>query len=112
MKKKLTVHSRLLSTVLSKYSGTFSAFKELINNSIQAGAKEIQISLIPYPSEEVAYAYYKTIEVVDNGIGVSVHTFDDKILNIATDNKKGGKGIGRFAAFQIAKNISITTLAL
>ena len=36
--KKLTTNARILKDVLTHYSSTFNAFKELINNSLQAHA--------------------------------------------------------------------------
>lgn len=44
-----------------------TAVKELIENSIDAGATNIQIRLVEYGSE--------LIEVVDNGYGVEEHNF-------------------------------------
>lgn len=35
---------------------------------------------------------------------------ENKILDIGTNNKDGGKGIGRFAAFQLGKTITIETI--
>ena len=40
--KKLTTNSRLIKEHLTKYRDTFQAFRELINNSIQADAKNIE----------------------------------------------------------------------
>ena len=36
--------------------------------------------------------------------------YEKKILDIGTNNKEGGKGIGRFAAFQLGKTITIETV--
>ena len=44
-KKKLTTNARILKDVLTHYSSTFNAFKELINNSLQAHARNIYIEL-------------------------------------------------------------------
>ena len=112
MKKNLQVHSRLIHSVLSKYPGTFSAFRELINNSIQAQATKIDITIEMNDSDNaLAPSAFKMIEIRDNGRGVARDEFENKILKVANDNKPGGKGIGRFAALQIAKEISITTVA-
>ena len=43
--KKLTTNARILKDVLTHYSSTFNAFKELINNSLQAHARNIYIEL-------------------------------------------------------------------
>ena len=47
IKMRMSTHARLLKDVLTHYKSTFHALKELINNSIQANAKCININLIP-----------------------------------------------------------------
>lgn len=48
--KKITTNSRVIKNLLTKYSDTFRAFKELINNSIQANSTQIEV-LIDYTDE-------------------------------------------------------------
>ena len=51
------------------------------------------------------------IIIRDNGVGVQKSEFKWKILEVATTAKKGGKGIGRFAALQMAANLRLETVA-
>jgi hypothetical protein len=111
MKKTFKTNGRLLSHVFLSYNTTFDALCELINNSIQANAKEIKIEIdLVSPDDPGPYACTE-YRIIDNGDGVSSSEFEQKILEIATDTKHGGKGIGRFAAFQIGATVSIETTA-
>jgi hypothetical protein len=111
MEETFKTNGRLLSQIFLSYNTTFDALCELINNSIQANAQEIKIEIdlvskddsSPYPCTEY--------RIIDNGDGVSSSDFEQKILEIATDVKLDGKGIGRFAAFQIGATVSIETTA-
>jgi hypothetical protein len=107
--KKFTTHSRLITDVLNKYKNTYYAFKEIVNNALQASASEIYID-IDY-TDEITISPFSYINIRDNGIGVSASTFDNRILQIATDNKEGGEGVGRFALFQLGNLVRINTLA-
>ena len=112
IKMRMSTHARLLKDVLTHYKSTFHALKELINNSIQANAKCININLIPSTCDEdsIMYRPIESIEVIDDGCGVATSSFEDTIMNIATDNKEGGMGIGRFGALQIGNVMSIETV--
>lgn len=104
-----STNSRVIKDLLTQYRNTFYAFCELINNSIQAGSTVIDIK-IDYATTELTKAPLKSIIVKDNGNGVSLSDFDKKILEIGTDVKKDGQGVGRFAALQIGSNIEIETV--
>ena len=110
MKRKFTTNSRLVNELFANYISTFSAFCELINNSIQAKAKNIKINIDYTKDTELHPLVIKRIVVKDDGIGVHTNDLKEKILDIGTTNKEGGKGIGRFAAFQIGKSIEIETI--
>ena len=112
VKMRMSTHSRLLKDVLTHYKTTFAALKELITNSLQAKATEIQINLIPSACSEDSLYYHKidSIEVKDNGIGIPFCNFQNTIMEIATDSKEGGLGIGRFGALQIGKKMAIETI--
>jgi hypothetical protein len=53
----------------------------------------------------------KKITVLDNGGGVSKSDFGWRILEIGTESKSDGKGIGRFAALQLGKKMTIESVA-
>lgn len=110
MKRKFTTNSRLVNELFANYISTFSAFCELINNSIQASAKNIWIDIEYTKDTELHPLIIKKITIKDDGVGVHIDDLTEKILNIGTANKDGGKGIGRFAAFQIGKTIEIETI--
>lgn len=110
MKRKFTTNSRLVNELFANYISTFTAFCELINNSIQAKAKNIWIDIQYTPDTELHPLLVRGISIKDDGIGVHINDIEKKILDIGTANKEGGKGIGRFAAFQIGKSIEIDTI--
>lgn len=110
MKRKFTTNSRLVNELFANYISTFAAFCELINNSIQAKAKNIRIDIDYTPNTELHPLIIRQIAIKDDGWGVHTKELEKKILDIGTANKAGGKGIGRFAAFQIGKSIEIETV--
>lgn len=110
MERIFTTNSRLVNELFANYISTFAALCELINNSIQAKAKNIWLNIDYTPEEELNSLVIKQITIKDDGQGVYIDDLDKKILDIGTNNKEGGKGIGRFAAFQIGKNIEIETV--
>ena len=110
MKRKLTTNSRLVNEILAAYINTYKALCELINNSIQADAKNIKLS-IDYTDESVPSPLPVSRMVLrDDGCGVHINEIGEKLLDIGTANKKGGKGVGRFAAFQIGNKFTIETV--
>lgn len=110
MSRKFTTNSRLVNELFANYVSTFSALCELINNSIQANAKNIWIDIDYTQEEELHPLIIKKITIKDDGCGVYIDDLENKILDIGTANKEGGKGVGRFAAFQIGKHIEIETI--
>ena len=111
MEYTFTTNSRVISSLFVNYKNTFTALCELINNSIQANATEIRIYVDQTPGEILKDAVINQIKIIDNGYGVSKSDFRKKILEIGTDVKAGGRGIGRFAAFQLGAVIDIETVA-
>ncbi len=111
MNRKLTTNSRLVNELFANYISTFTAFCELINNSIQAKSKNIWINIDYTKDEEVYPLIIKKIEIKDDGIGVHTSDVDTKLLDIGTANKDGGKGIGRFACFQIGRQVNIESVS-
>lgn len=110
MKRTFTTNSRLVNGLFANYISTFTAFCELINNSLQAKAKNIWIDIDYTKPSELSPLIIKKIVIKDDGYGVHIEDLEYKILDIGTANKEGGKGIGRFAAFQIGKKIEIETV--
>lgn len=100
----------MLNESLTKYSNTFRALCELINNSLQARSKNINLDF-EYGNQDNLEPFIKSITVSDDGDGVSASEFDNKILEVATVSKDGGEGIGRFGALQIGSYIEIETVA-
>lgn len=110
MKRKFTTNSRLVNELFANYISTFAAFCELLNNSLQAGAKNVKITIDYTLDTELHPLIIKKIKVEDDGCGVHQEDIKAKLLDIGTTNKDGGKGIGRFAAFQIGKTVEIDTV--
>jgi len=97
--------------LFAQYENTFVAFCELLNNSIQAKAKNIQIEIEYAMEDEVYPTALKKIVIMDDGNGVALSDLDDKILKIGTSAKHGGRGIGRFAALQIGSEVEIQSVS-
>jgi hypothetical protein len=110
MKRKFTANSRLINDLFTRYLNTYFAFSELINNSIQASADNIWINIDYAKNKDFTDKPIKSIVVKDDGVGVHINDLKIRLLNIGTANKAGGKGIGRFAALQIGKDIEIETV--
>ncbi len=110
MRRKFSASSRLINELFTQYQSTFLAFCELINNSIQADAKNIDIQIDYAKDNELSPTVIKKIIVKDDGFGVHQKDIDKKLLDIGDSDKKGGKGIGRFAALQIGGRVDIETV--
>lgn len=108
--KRITTNTRVIKDHLTKYIDTFAALKELINNSLQANAKNIEIK-IEYTPDILTKSGISRIIIKDDGHGVSFSEFDNKILEIGTTAKTSGHGIGRFSSFQIGELMHIETVA-
>lgn len=108
--EKITTNTRVIKSHFTKYGDTFKAFKELINNSIQANSKNISIE-IKYNDSLTCKSSIEKITIIDDGHGVSKSNFKNTILEIGTNVKEKGQGIGRFSSFQIGELMKIDTLA-
>lgn len=111
-KMHMNTNARIVSKVLTRNRNTFYALKELINNSIQADSSCIKINLLPSEksSDDVSYNPIERIQIIDNGRGVPYSRFRKSILELATDNKPDGCGVGRFSGLQIGRNMRISTV--
>ncbi|MEJ5144852.1 ATP-binding protein [Sphingobacterium sp. MYb388] len=110
MKRKVSATTRLLHELFTQYQSTFLSFCELINNSIQAEAKNINIEIDYAKANEIVPTVIKKIEIKDDGTGVHTNNIQGKLLDFGDSTKKGGKGIGRFAALQIGSQVIIETV--
>jgi hypothetical protein len=110
MKRAFTTNSRLVNELFANYISTFAAFCELINNSIQAKAENIRVYIDYTDPSEIHPLIIKKIVIKDDGNGVHVNDMETKLLDIGTANKEGGKGIGRFASFQIGKTVEVESI--
>ena len=95
--KKITTNTRVIKDLLTKYRDTFQAFRELVNNSLQADSKSIKID-IEYVNQADLKSPIKTIQILDNGFGVPFNEFDERILEIGTTVKQKGQGNWSFLA--------------
>ncbi|MDA0063659.1 ATP-binding protein [Brachyspira hyodysenteriae] len=111
IKEKIKVNGRLITNALIDKSNTFLALCELIDNSIQANAKIINIYMKTDSPKEIVKDSISFLSIIDNGIGVSYSDFPKKILEIATDVKPKGKGRGRFSVFQFGKTAYFETVS-
>lgn len=110
MERSFSASTSLVRKIFANYPNTFGAFCELINNSIQANAKNIWID-IDYVDDDTFSPYIiNKIVIKDDGNGVFLDDVNDKLLNIGTENKQGGKGVGRFAALQLGQKITIESV--
>ena len=110
MKRKFTVNTRILTDLIPNHITTFSAFCEFINNSIQAQSKNISIDINYTDQNSISELLIDKIVIKDDGIGVHASELELKTLDIGTGNKEGGKGVGRFCAFQIGKKFTVDTI--
>lgn len=110
MKRKFTVNTRILTDLIPNHITTFSAFCEFINNSIQAKSKNIYIDINYTDEDTISELLIDKITIKDDGIGVHSSELELKTLDIGTGNKEGGKGVGRFCAFQIGKKFTVETI--
>ncbi|WP_291143373.1 ATP-binding protein [Flavobacterium sp. UBA7680] len=108
--EKITTNTRVIKSHFTKYGDTFKAFKELLNNSIQANSKNIRIE-IKYNDSLTCKSSIEKITIIDDGHGVSKNNFKNTILEIGTNVKEKGQGIGRFSSFQIGELMKIDTVA-
>ncbi|HYG15584.1 MAG TPA: ATP-binding protein [Bacteroidia bacterium] len=110
MERSFATHSRVINDLFAQYGNTFIAFCELINNSLQAKAKNIYITIDQAKPTELTQTLIRQIIIRDDGHGVSESDFSYKIMYLGTDAKNGGKGIGRFSALQIGSQAIIETV--
>ena len=76
----------------SGYKGTYSAISELVDNSIQAGAKNVRIKIHIGPDEH----YPMQIAVLDDGSGMNVATLREALRFGGSSRFNDRAGMGRY----------------
>lgn len=112
--------ARLIRTIGDRLiSGPKSAVIELVKNAHDADASYVKIKFIPPLIEGKG-----SIIVEDDGHGMTLETIQQKWMEPATTDKAerknspkdrpllGSKGIGRFAAARLGRNLELKTVAL
>lgn len=82
----------VLATRSSGYRGTSSAVAELVDNSVQAGARAIEIGVTSTPERE----YPIMVSVADNGCGMSRAAVREALKFGGTTRFDDRSGLGRF----------------
>ncbi len=111
--------ARIIRTIGDQLiSGPEAAVIELVKNSYDADASYVIVRFIP-----PLVAGKGSIEVVDDGHGMTVDDIERKWMEPATSSKVGGrasakgrrmlgsKGIGRFAAAKLGRKMSLLTVS-
>ena len=94
----------------SGYKGTSSAVAELVDNSLQAGATEIAISVTVNERED---AYPVVLSVIDNGSGMDAHTLRTALRFGGSTRFDNRRGLGRYgmglpnSSFSQAKRVTV-----
>jgi signal transduction histidine kinase len=117
--EKFEVDSALLSEIGEKLVTTpHVALSELVKNAYDADATEVHVTI------SVDDAGFPTVEVRDNGLGMTRAAVHDYWMRIGTTNKEdaqfspvfgrrrtGAKGIGRFACRRLGRVLELETIA-
>jgi len=96
------------------YSNVGSAISELVANGLDAKAKNVYVAI------NIINKEHATVEILDNGIGMSVLQIQESYIKIGYNKRKdygeelkgktmGRKGIGKLAALYLSDNFTITT---
>ena len=125
MAKKLSIsfHGKIIDHLgVQMYQSPVASIAEIISNAWDADATEVKVTL---PTEGVSSA--TEIIIIDNGNGMTFDECQSRFLNIGYNrrdhegsqlsvNKQrplmGRKGIGKFAGFGIAKEMTVETISL
>ena len=122
---KFKPRARLIRSIGDKLiSGPVAAILELVKNSYDADAKEVDIKIEPGKYKKEALEHGGKITVKDDGHGMSLDDITGIWLEPATDIKSknsksrsgkrsvlGAKGVGRFATSRIGHTVELISLA-
>ena len=106
----VSVDKFIQATRDSGYKGTSSAVAELVDNSLQAGATEIAISVTV---NERGDAYPVVLSVIDNGSGMDAHTLRTALRFGGSTRFDNRRGLGRYgmglpnSSFSQAKRVTV-----
>lgn len=100
MERIFTTNSRLVNELFANYISTFAALCELINNSIQAKAKNIWLNIDYTPDNELSPLIIKQIVIKDDGQGVYINDLDKKFWILVQIIKKEEKVLGVLLLFK------------
>lgn len=103
MNRKLTTNSRLVNELFANYISTFTAFCELINNSIQAKAENIWIDINYTNENEIHPTIIDQITIKDDGIGVHKNELEKNYWTLEQLINKEVKVLGDLPVFSLAK---------
>lgn len=117
---RMRPRARLMLTIgLELISNETVAITELVKNSFDADSDFVLVRLTGDPMDSTIKAGSATIEVLDDGIGMSAETIVGTWLEPATSNRRrrtqsdrgrrmlGEKGVGRFAAAKVATHLQL-----
>ena len=93
-KRPLMGTDNILELQDNGYKSTVSAISEIIDNSIQAQAKNVQIILIRNTTRD--YNEIDELLIVDDGVGMDKLTFDKALQMSAGSRSKAKSGLGKY----------------
>jgi hypothetical protein len=93
-KRPLMGTDNILELQDNGYKSTVSAISEIIDNSIQAQAKNVQIILIRNTTRE--HNEIDELLIVDDGVGMDKLTFDKALQMSAGSRSKAKSGLGKY----------------
>lgn len=120
--RSLRPRARLMLTIgLELISSETVALTELVKNSYDADASTVLVRLSGPVRDGAIPAGQGTIEILDDGVGMSGDVIANTWLEPATPNRRrqkhsrrgrrllGEKGVGRFAAAKLAQRLSLSS---
>lgn len=88
MKRSFSASTSLVRKIFTNYSSTFGAFCELINNSIQANAKNVWIDIDYVDEQQISPYIIRKIVIKDDGNGVFQDDINDDTIPEAKEVRK------------------------
>src|SRR5487761_1359123 len=120
-KLTMTIQPKVIDHLgINMYTNLHAVISELIANSFDANATRVDISV---PETEITEDY--KIAVTDNGVGMDFDEINSKYLQVGRNRREeeaskpkeapkrpplGRKGIGKFAVFGVAKQVTVKSV--